>query len=33
MKQIHLDGHDRTDLIQFLQSLSGEVPPNLGPPQ
>lgn len=33
MKQIHLSGPDRTDLVQFLQSLTGDVPPNLGPPQ
>lgn len=32
MKQIHLTGPDRADLVQFLQSLTGEVSPNLGPP-
>jgi cytochrome c peroxidase len=33
MKRIHLSGHDRADLVQFLKSLTGELPPNLGPPQ
>ena len=33
MKRIHLSGQDRTDLVQFLGSLTGEVSPNLGPPQ
>lgn len=33
MKRIHLTGKDRADLVEFLQSLTGEVAPNLGPPQ
>ena len=33
MKQIHLSGQDRADLVEFLGSLTGEVSPNLGPPQ
>lgn len=33
MKQIHLSGEDRADLVEFLKSLTGEVSPNLGPPQ
>jgi cytochrome c peroxidase len=33
MKKIHLTGTDRADLIEFLQSLTGDVPPNLGPPE
>jgi cytochrome c peroxidase len=33
MKRIHLSGQDRADLVQFLNSLSGDQPPNLGPPQ
>ncbi len=32
MKRIHLSGQDRADLVQFLESLTGDVPPNLGPP-
>jgi cytochrome c peroxidase len=33
MKKIHLSGEDRADLVEFLQSLTGDVPPNLGPPE
>jgi cytochrome c peroxidase len=33
MRQIHLSGRDRADLVQFLQSLTGEVSPDLGPPK
>jgi cytochrome c peroxidase len=36
-KQIHaldfLSGQERDDLLAFLNSLTGEVPPNLGPPE
>lgn len=32
MKKIHLTGQDRANLVQFMNSLSGEIPPNLGPP-
>ena len=35
-KEIHsldfLTGRERADLLEFLKSLTGEVPPNLGPP-
>lgn len=33
MKKIHLSGQDRADLVEFLQSLTGDVAPNLGPPE
>jgi cytochrome c peroxidase len=32
MKKIHLSGQDRTDLLEFMNSLTGDVAPNLGPP-
>ncbi len=32
MKKIHLNAGDRTDLVEFLQSLTGDMPPNIGPP-
>jgi len=32
MKTINLTGQDREDLLQFLNSLTGEISPNLGPP-
>ena len=32
MKTITLTGPDRADLVEFLQSLTGEIPPNVGPP-
>jgi cytochrome c peroxidase len=32
IKTIHLSGHDREDLVAFLNSLTGEIPPNVGPP-
>ena len=32
MSAIHLSGSDRTDLVEFMKSLTGETPPNLGPP-
>jgi len=33
IKQIKLSGKDRTDLVEFLKSLTGEIPPDAGPPQ
>ncbi len=33
MKSIHLSGQDRSDLVEFLNSLTGEIPANVGPPQ
>ena len=33
MKKIHLSAGDRTDLLEFLQSLTGDMPPNAGPPE
>lgn len=33
MKKIHLTPSDRSDLLEFLQSLTGDMPPNLGPPE
>ena len=33
MKPIHLSARDRADLVEFLKSLSGEPPANVGPPQ
>jgi cytochrome c peroxidase len=33
MKSIHLSGQDRTDLVEFLNALTGELPPNVGPPE
>lgn len=32
MKSINLTGQDRDDLVEFLKSLTGDLPPNLGPP-
>lgn len=32
MKSIHLSGQDRADLVEFLKSLTGDLPPNAGPP-
>lgn len=32
MKKIHLSGQDRTDLLEFMNALTGDVTPNLGPP-
>jgi len=32
MKRINLSGQDRSDLVEFLKSLTGELPPNVGPP-
>ena len=35
-KEIHaldfLSGRERADLVAFLESLTGEMPPNVGPP-
>jgi cytochrome c peroxidase len=33
IKTIHLSGQDRADLVEFLKSLTGEMPPNAGPPE
>jgi len=33
IRVIKLSGQDRTDLVQFLISLTGEMPPNVGPPK
>ena len=33
MRKIHLSAGDRTDLLEFLQSLTGDLPPNIGPPE
>jgi len=33
IRVIKLSGQDRTDLVQFLMSLTGEMPPNVGPPK
>ena len=32
MLNIHLSGQDRRDLVEFMQSLTGEIPSNVGPP-
>lgn len=32
IKAIHLSGQDRIDLVAFLKSLTGDMPPNVGPP-
>jgi cytochrome c peroxidase len=32
IKSIHLTGEDRTDLVAFLNSLTGDISPNIGPP-
>ncbi len=33
MKTIALTGQDRRDLVEFMKSLSGSLPPNVGPPE
>jgi cytochrome c peroxidase len=33
IKSIELSGRDRSDLVEFLKSLTGEMPPNVGPPE
>jgi cytochrome c peroxidase len=33
MKSIHLSGQDRADLVEFLESLTGDVPADAGAPQ
>ena len=33
MRKIHLSAQDRADLVQFLQSLTGDLPANAGPPE
>jgi cytochrome c peroxidase len=32
MKKIHLTGADRVDLVEFLNALTGPMPPDVGPP-
>lgn len=32
MSAIHLTGQDRSDLVEFMKSLTGQLPSNLGPP-
>lgn len=32
IKTIHLSGQDREDLVEFLNSLTGDISPNVGPP-
>jgi cytochrome c peroxidase len=32
MKRIELSGQDRSDLVEFMKSLTGELPPAVGPP-
>ncbi len=32
MKKIKLTGQERLDLVDFMESLTGEMPPNVGPP-
>jgi cytochrome c peroxidase len=32
MKPLELNGSERDDLVAFLESLTGETPPNVGPP-
>jgi cytochrome c peroxidase len=33
IKEIKLSGQERADLVEFLESLTGEMPPALGPPE
>ena len=33
IKAIKLSGQERADLVEFLKSLTGELPPNAGPPE
>ena len=32
IKDIQLTGQDRSDLVEFMKSLTGTLPPNVGPP-
>jgi cytochrome c peroxidase len=32
MKTINLTARDRDDLVEFMKSLTGELPANVGPP-
>jgi cytochrome c peroxidase len=32
MKALHLSAQDRADLVAFLEALTGDMPPNAGPP-
>ncbi len=33
IKEIKLSGQERADLVEFLKALTGEIPPDAGPPQ
>jgi cytochrome c peroxidase len=33
IKAIRLSGQERADLVEFLESLTGEMPPDVGPPE
>jgi len=33
MKSIKLTGPERTDLVSFMESLTGDMPPDAGPPE
>ncbi len=33
IKELKLSGQERADLVTFLESLTGEMPPNSGPPE
>jgi cytochrome c peroxidase len=33
IKEIKLTGQERSDLVEFLESLTGEMPPDAGPPE
>jgi cytochrome c peroxidase len=33
IKEIKLTGQERSDLVEFLESLTGEFPPDSGPPE
>jgi cytochrome c peroxidase len=32
IKDIQLTGQDRSDLVEFMKSLTGPLPPDVGPP-
>lgn len=33
IKELKLSGEERADLVEFMESLTGEMPPNSGPPE
>ena len=33
MRTIALTGQDRRDLVEFMKALTGDLPPNVGPPE